>query len=70
MVNALGEFVFSIALVSSLAFFVIVCGATRFLFRRGWIFSIIVGAVCGLLLGFLASPYIFMLYLDFRGYSL
>jgi|GEM_PF-3274421 len=70
MFDGLGEFVFNIALVSGVVFSVAICTILRYLFDRSWMLSITIGAVVGLVLGFFASPYIFFLYLDFRGISL
>lgn len=69
MFDALGEFVFKVALLSSIAFLIPITFLLRFVLKRGWFSSILIGTILGSLIGFFASPHIFLLYVSLRGYS-
>jgi hypothetical protein len=65
MADALGGFIFGIAVIVGVVFSLVFIGLIRFVMKRGWLLSVTAGVVIGFLLGFFLSPYLFTMYINF-----
>jgi len=65
----LGQFLFSFGIISGVVFSVLVFVCLKMFFKMSLLWASVLG-VCSGILGFLASPYIFYIFLRVMGYSL